>query len=92
MVPSLANLIEDQAVREVAFLICLSEGVPNEQAYASALEILSSRASTAFDIESIVSDVPEQIPTANAAAKDGSQNDLVGHDVGKITAKIKGTI
>ena len=39
------NPTEDQALNEVTFLICMSEGVPNEQAYASAQEILSSRAS-----------------------------------------------
>ena len=37
------NPTEEQALKEVAFIICLSQGVPNDQAHAQAQEILSSR-------------------------------------------------
>ena len=46
MVENLAgNPTEEQALKEVAFIICMSEGIPDNQAYTKAQEILSSRAS-----------------------------------------------
>lgn len=46
MVQHLAgNPTEEQALKVVAFIICLSQGFPDDQAYAQAPEILRSRAS-----------------------------------------------
>ena len=36
---------DEQASKEVTFIICMTEGIPNEQGYTKAQEILSSRPS-----------------------------------------------